>query len=92
MFFPNSKIQIKMKTTESSGFFCVVYFTDTKKTAYYHKVWQPSKLAKTLQNWKWIKSFVNKQDYYSDTKTTNYHAIFDDQNIITEFTLKPFLK
>ncbi len=81
-----------MKTTESKGFFCVVYFTDTQKTAYYHKVWQPSKLAKALKNWKWIKSFVDKQVYYHDTKTTAYHAIFDEQNPVTNFTYKNFSK
>lgn len=79
-----------MKTRESKGFFCVVYFTDTKKTAYYHKVYTPSKLAKTLNNWKWIKVFIDKNDYFSDTKTTNYHSIFDEDNPITEFNFKPF--
>lgn len=81
-----------MKTRESKGFFCVVYFSDTKKTAYYHRVYAPSKLAKYLQNWKWIKSYVDKQDYYSDPKANNYYSIFDDENPITEFNYKPFSK
>lgn len=81
-----------MKTTESKGFFCVVYFTDTKKTCFYHKVDKPFKLAKTLQNWKWIKSYINKQDYYGDPKANNYYAIFDDENPITEFNFKQVSK
>lgn len=81
-----------MKTKESQGFFCVVYFLDTKKTAYYHKVWQPSKLAGFLQNWKWIKVFVDKQEYYSNTKTENYHTIFDEHNPVTDFNFKPYQK
>lgn len=81
-----------MAKTESKGFFCVVYFTDTKKTCYYHKVYTPSKLANTLQNWKWIKIFVDKQDYYADTKANNYFTIFDESNPITEFNFKRFAK
>lgn len=81
-----------MKERESEGFFCVVYFTDTKKTAYYHKVYTPSKLAGTIANWLWIKVFIDKQDYYSNTKTTNYHAIFDKNNPVIEFSYRPFLK
>jgi hypothetical protein len=81
-----------MKVRESEGFFCVVYFSDTKKTAYYHKVYTPSKLAATLANWLWIKVFVDKQDYYSNTKTTSYHCIFDKNNPVTEFSYRPFLK
>lgn len=78
--------------SDSQGFFCVVYFTDTKKTAYYHKVWNPSKLAGTLQNWKWVKVFVDKQIYFSNTKTYDYYRIFDDKNPVTDFTYKPFSK
>lgn len=81
-----------MKTKESEGFFCVVYFTDTKKTAYYHKVYTPSKLAGTLQNWLWVKIFINKEVYYANTKTTDYHCIFDKNNPIREFSYRPFLK
>lgn len=92
MFFPIPNIQKIMKTRESEGFFCVVYFTDTKKTAWYNKTWQPSKLAKSLNNWLWIKIYINKQDYFSNTKGTNYHAIFDKDNPIQEFTFKPFSK
>ena len=92
MFFPKSKIRKFMKTTESQGFFCVVYFTDTKKTAYYHKVYTPSKLASTLENWLWIKVFIDKSTYYANTKTTDYHSIFDKNNPVTEFSFRPFLK
>ena len=81
-----------MKKQQTSGFFCVVYFDDTKKTCYYRKVYTPSKLARTLKNWKWIKIFINKEDYFNDTKTTNYHAIFDDENQITEFNYRHFNK
>ncbi|PTT38371.1 hypothetical protein DBR28_08665, partial [Chryseobacterium sp. HMWF028] len=63
MFFPNSNIQkIIMKTTESQGFFCVVYDMTTKKTVWYNKVWNPSKLADNLtgknKEWLWIKSYI----------------------------------
>lgn len=81
-----------MKKRESEGFFCVVYFTDTKKTCFYHKSWKPEKLAKKLQNWKWIKVFIDKQTYYSNPKTTDYYAIFDDENPITSFSFQPFSK
>lgn len=81
-----------MKTNESKGFFCVVYFSDTKKTCYYHKVWNPSNLAAKLSNWVWIKSYIDKQDYYSDPKLDNYYKIFDKNNSIESFTFQPFLK
>lgn len=81
-----------MKTRDSQGFFCVVYFTDTKKTCYYRKVWNPSKLAMHLQNWKWIKIFIDKETYYTNTKTTDYFAIFDEQNPVADFNFKPFQK
>ena len=77
-----------MVTPKKSGFFCVVYFTDTKKTAYYHKVYTPSKLARTLQNWKWIKIFKDKQEYFANTKTLEYFSIFDENNPVTDFNFK----
>ena len=81
-----------MPKTESKGFFCVVYFTDTKKTCYYHKVYAPYKLASALQNWKWIKIYLKKDDYYSDPKANNYLSIFDDNNPVAEFNFKRFHK
>ena len=81
-----------MKTKESKGFFCVVYFTDTKRTCYYHKVWNPKKLALSINNWLWIKSYVSSQDYYSNPKGNNYYAIFDAQNAIRDFTFQKFTK
>lgn len=92
MFFPNPNIQKIMKTKESEGFFCVVYFSDTKKTVWYRKTWQPSKLAKTLNNWLWIKVYINKDDYFLNPKANNYLAIFDKNNPIQEFTFKPYMK
>lgn len=82
-----------MKTVESQGFFCVVYFSDTKKTAYYHKVWNPSKLANYLSNkWKWIKIYKDKEDYYTNPKANNYYAIFNEENTVHEFSFHPFVK
>lgn len=81
-----------MAKSESKGFFCVVYFSDTKKTCYYHKVYAPYKLAATLQNWKWIKVFIDKQDYYADRKTKNYFCIFDEDSPVTVFNFKRFAK
>lgn len=81
-----------MKTRESKGFFCVVYFTDTKKTCFYHKVYTPSDLAGKLQNWKWIKIYIHKEDYFSDPKAENYYKIFDDKNPVIVFNYKPFSK
>lgn len=81
-----------MENKKSKGFFCVVYFTDTKKTCYYRKVWQPSKLADALMNWKWIKVFVSKEDYFANTQGKNYLCIFDDENPVSSFTYQRFLK
>lgn len=85
-----------MKKTKSQGFFCVVYLSSEKKTTWYNKVWRPSKLADYLnkenKSWLWIKVFINKQDYFSDTKTTNYHAIFDKNHSVNDFTFQPFSK
>lgn len=82
-----------MKTKESQGFFCVVYFTDTKKTGYFHKVWKPSKLASYYANkWLWIKIYKDKDDYYSNPKANNYYAIFDKENAVYEFSFHPFQK
>lgn len=81
-----------MKTTESKGFFCVVYFSDTKKTCYYHKVWKPKNLAHKLENWLWIKCFVDKNDYYSNRKAENYFKILRNNSLIEDFTFQPFTK
>lgn len=85
-----------MKKTESKGFFCVVYLSEEKKTTWYNKVWMPSKLADYLnkedKKWLWIKIFIDKQDYFSDTKANNYHAIFDKDNPVQQFTFQPFSK
>lgn len=81
-----------MKSTESKGFFCVVYFTDTKRTCYYHKVWKPKKLAETLNNWLWIKCYIDKQDYYTNPKSNSYYKIFDKENGVVDFTFQPFSK
>lgn len=98
MFFPKSNIQNIfnitniMKTRESQGFFCVVYDTVAKKTVWYNKTWNPSKLADYLSNkgkeWLWIKSYIKKQDYFSNPDS--YYAIFDKDNPITNFNYKPF--
>jgi len=79
-----------MKKTESKGFFCVVYFSDTKKTCFYHKVWKPKNLASQLQNWLWIKCFIKKEDYFSDTKANRYYRIFDKNNPVENFTYQIF--
>lgn len=81
-----------MAKIESKGFFCVVYFLDTKKTCYYHKVHSPYKLAFTLKNWKWIKIFLRKEDYHSNPKANNYFAIFDENNPVSVFNFKTSLK
>ena len=82
-----------MKTKESQGFFCVIYFIDTKKTAYFHKVWNPSKLATYYANkWLWIKIYKDKNDYHSNTTANNYYAIFDETNAVSNFTFHPFTK
>lgn len=75
-----------MKKKESKGFFCVVYFSDTKKTCYYHKVWKPKSLASKIDNWLWMKCYIDKQDYYQNTKAENYYKIFDKNHPIEEFT------
>lgn len=83
-----------MKTTESTGFFCVVYDMATKKTVWYNKTWEPAKLANYLtskgKEWLWIKSYISKQDYFSNP--ASYHAIFDKDNPVTSFNYKPFSK
>ncbi len=79
-----------MKTTESKGFFCVVYFYDTKRTCFYHKVWKPKNLASHLENWLWIKCFIHKEDYFGNTKANNYYKIFDKNNPVENFTFQPF--
>lgn len=85
-----------MKTRESEGFFCVAYLKEAQKTVFYNKTWNPSKLANYLSNngkeWLWIKIYIRKDDYFSDTKGNNYHAIFDKDNLVTNFTYKPFSK
>ena len=81
-----------MKSTESKGFFCVVYFKDTKRTCYYHKVWKPKNLAITINNWLWMKCYIDKQDYFNNPKSNNYYVIFDSNNPITDFTFQPFSK
>lgn len=82
----------KMKNGNSGGFFCVVYFHDTRKTCYYRKVWSPAKLAAALQNWKWIKVFIEKQTYFANTQTQDYYCIFDENHPVREFTYKPFTR
>ena len=81
-----------MKKQQTSGFFCVVYFSDTKKTGWYNKSWNPADLARKLNNWLWIKIYIDKQDYHSNPKANNYYKIFDKDNPIEEFTFKPFIK
>lgn len=85
-----------MKKNEKEGFFCVVYFTAEKKTTYYRKTWNPAKLANylTLQgkNWKWIKIYIDKQEYHSNTEANNYYKIFDETNPVYSFTFAPFRK
>lgn len=79
-----------MNAPKKSGFFCVVYFSDTKKTAYYHKVYTPAKLADKLDNWKWIKIFVDKSIYFNNTKTLDFTAIFDEKNAVKNFNFNNF--
>ncbi len=81
-----------MKSNESKGFFCVVYFMDTKKTCYYHKVWKPKNLAEKLDNWLWIKCYIDKNDYYSNRKSENYHKILKNDVLVEDFTFQPFTK
>lgn len=81
-----------MKAVESKGFFCVVYFWDTKKTCYYHKVWKPLNLSTTISNWLWIKCYISKEDYFSAPKANNYYRIFDKDNPVESFTFKKFSK
>jgi len=81
-----------MKTRESQGFFCVVYNTADKKTIWYNKTWNPSKLANYLMDkgkkWLWIKIYIKKQDYLSNPNS--YHSIFDKNNPVIDFNYKPF--
>ncbi|MDR4895121.1 MULTISPECIES: hypothetical protein [unclassified Chryseobacterium] len=83
-----------MKTTESKGFFCVVYDKEAKKTVWYNKVWEPAKLASYLsgknKDWLWIKIYIKKQDYFSNPDS--YHQIFDKDNPVIKFNYKPFSK
>ncbi|RNA63930.1 hypothetical protein D1631_00015 [Chryseobacterium nematophagum] len=85
-----------MKTKESEGFFCVVYLKEIKKTVFYHKTWNPSKLASYLKNndkeWLWIKVYIKKEDYYSNPTGNNYHTLFDNNNPPTDFNFRPFSK
>ena len=81
-----------MKKSESKGFFCVVYFFDTKKTCYYRKVWRPKTLAATLENWLWLKCYIDKQDYYMNTKAESYYKKFDKNNPVEDFTFQAFSK
>lgn len=68
---------------KKSGFFCVVYFKEEGKTVYFHKVWNPSKLASYYdKKWLWIKIFLHKEDYFS--KQIPY-KIFDKNNAVTNF-------
>lgn len=66
------------------------------KTVFYHKYWKPSKLWDYLKgighNIKWLKVFIDKNDYHSNPKANNYYAIFDDSNPVQHFTFKPFTK
>lgn len=69
------------------GFFCVVYFKDDKKTVWYRNVRKPYRLANYYNGrWLWIKIFVDKQTYFSNSKTTDYYAIFDKNNDISVFS------
>ena len=81
-----------MKTINSQGFFCVVYDITTRKTVWYDKIWNPSNLAKYLngkgEEWLWIRSYINKEDYFSNPD--NFYTIFDKDNPITDFNYKPF--
>jgi hypothetical protein len=83
-----------MKKTESKGFFCVVYLSEEKKTTWYNRVWMPSKLVEYLnkenKSWLWIKIYINKNDYFSNTKASNYHAIFDKDHPVHNFTFRQF--
>lgn len=85
-----------MKKKESEGFFCVFYLKEEKKTMWYSKVWKPSTVAEYLdkQNkpWLWIKSYIHKNDYYSNPKGNNYYAIFDKDHPVRDFTFQPFTK
>lgn len=81
-----------MKTRESKGFFCVVYFKDTKKTCFYHKVWKPRNLANALNNWLWIKCYVHKDNYFESPKMNNYFRIFDKNHPVEDFTFQQFNK
>lgn len=81
-----------MKVAESKGFFCVVYFSDTKKTCFYHKVWKPKSLVLKIDNWLWVKIFIHKDDYFSNPKANNYYKIFDQHNLVEDFTFQPFSK
>jgi hypothetical protein len=85
-----------MKKKESEGFFCVVYFTLDKKTTFYNKTWNPSKLADYLsrngKTWLWIKIYIRKQDYLSNPQLDGYYKIFDKDNIVSNFTFKQFTK
>lgn len=81
-----------MKVAESKGFFCVVYFSDTKKTCFYHKVWKPKNLVLKIDNWLWVKIFIHKDDYFSNPKSNNYYKIFDQHNLVEDFTFQPFSK
>lgn len=61
------------------------------KTAYYHKVYKPKKLADYLKNrWYWIKGYNTKQDYL-DNKN-NWIFIFDKDNPVQDFSYKTFSK
>lgn len=97
MFFPVTNIRIIiMGLQKNEGFFCVVYLKNEKKTVWYKKYWRPSKLANYLTDngkpWLWVKIYINKDDYFNNTKGTNYHAIFDADNPVTDFTFQPFRK
>lgn len=60
------------------------------KTAFYHKVYAPHKLADYLKNnnWKWIKGFRSKDDYLANKD--NYLFIFDETNPPSIFTFRSF--
>ena len=66
------------------------------KTVYYHKYWNPSKLWHYLRqvghNVKWLKIYIDKSDYFSNTKGNNYFAIFDENNPVQDFTYSRFAK
>lgn len=81
---PNKK---KFKRRASGGFFCAVYFTNDKKTVWYRKQWNPSKLvelfAKDGRPWLWIKTYLTENDYQTDRNS--YYAIFDSKTPVTNF-------